>query len=233
MNLLEIVTSMSAMTDKTKPYVMNGTIWKYESRYDVLVPTNEIPKSINADGTPYNSGRGWETGYYIDAGTGEKRSTSNTSYYEVTGFIPVKADDIFRIAGYTFDASGTVYDNITFYDSSFALVGAFTAVSNYNPLSQFIKDDDSMEICVSTAATTNFTQDTKNRIAYMRLSFSTISNSTTCIINLFEEKVELKPAGWYDTKMPYYGDDIKTQGETINQHTGIIGKIQRYMGLHK
>lgn len=221
MKTLEIVTSVDEMTDKSKPYAMNGTVWKYEARYDVLVPVNEIPKSTNSDGTPYNNGKGWKTGYYVGAGNGKE--TVNAEY-ECTGFIPVTYTDIFRIANYT--SNGTAYDNIVFFDSSFAVIGAFTDNSNYNPLSQFKKDDGTMEVCINTAGTTNFTSANKKKIAYMRLSFAKITNNTTCIVNVFEESTELKDVSWYDTKLPYYGEAIQSQG-------GIIEKLKRYMGLHK
>lgn len=229
MNILQIVTSIEEMVDKTKLYVMNGTIWKYEARYDVIVPINEIPNSTNSDKTPYigeNGEQGYKYGYYIAAGTGQEVGNAG---YRCTGFIPIKSSDTFRIQNYS--NGGISYDNITFYNDSFEYVGAFTASSSYNPLSQF-EQDGIMEGCISTANTTNFTATQKDSIAYMRLSFTGINSNTSCIINIFDETAEFVPQSWHDTRFPYYGDAIANQNNTITNSNKLIDKILRYMGLH-
>ena len=145
----------------------------------VLAYTNVIPQSINADGTPFNNGRGWLHGYMIEVTNGNLRGNSS---WNITGFIPVTQNDTFRIKNYGFSATPTAYDNISFYDSSFGFLGVFTASSPKNPLSQFVADG-MMTACIASAGATNFDAAKKASIAYMRLSFDDITDSTIVTIN--------------------------------------------------
>ena len=48
--------------------------------------TNQIPLSINSDGTPFNGGQGWKTGFRMSLSSGGESSADGC---ECTGFIPV------------------------------------------------------------------------------------------------------------------------------------------------
>lgn len=78
--------------------------------------TNQIPLSINADGTPYNGGQGWKTGYRLNS-SGEETAQANV---EVTGFMPCKKTDVLYFKNMTFAKSGTGkdYSYIAIYDSN-------------------------------------------------------------------------------------------------------------------
>lgn len=82
-------------------------------------PTNWVPLSINADGTPYNGGLGYKGGYRIRSGGAEGGHENGSC----TGYIPVKGGDVVRM--YPIDStllsvSGTA---INVSDSSFTNLG--------------------------------------------------------------------------------------------------------------
>jgi hypothetical protein len=231
--MLLIVNSKEEMLDTSQQYVLasTGTIWQYSSKTITTNPTNKIPLSITSDGSPFNSGRGWKNGYFINAGTGAE---SANSQYECTGFIPVKATDTFRIKNFNMTSPATSYDNVSFYKSDFTFIGAFTNSSSANPLSQFISNG-IMEACISTAGTTNFTADKKNNIAYMRLSFNNITDSTFLTVNQPLEPTTETISDWYDTGLKYQDttEEVARLEASVAELKETCYKIIRYMGLHQ
>ena len=212
---------ISECTDTTKLYVLpDGYIYAYMNKTETISPTNRIPLSIGSDGSPFNGTQGWKTGCSLNAGTGAEYTTSNTAYYEVTGFIPVKATDTFRIKDYEFASPAAAYDNICFYDSSFGFIKAFTNSSAANPLSQFIKGDGTIEACISNAATTNFTSADRSAIAYMRLSAFRILATTFLTINEPLESSSSTYTGWHNTGHAFvpadYENDIIDLKERVS-----------------
>jgi hypothetical protein len=173
------ITSTAVSGNKITIAKVTGNVVITATATEIVLYTNVLPLSINSDKTLFASGKGWKTGVNINAGTGEETARSG---WEVSGFIPVKSTDTFRIANYLMDTTATAYDNVTFYDSSFAYIGSFTNSSSYNPLSQFIANG-VMTACINTATKTNFTATKKSNIAYMRLSFKNITADTIVTIN--------------------------------------------------
>lgn len=97
----------------TRLYVNELLVWK---NY-----TNQVPLSINSDGTTYNT-TGYKNGYRVRSGGAE--TTNSVSF--CTGFIPVKGGDIIRIYGCEFSqSSGGNAINVS--DSSFTNIGQFTS----------------------------------------------------------------------------------------------------------
>lgn len=100
---------------EVKQLTLDGTlIWKAGI-------TNRIPLSINADGTIYNGGLGYKTGYRVRSGGGEA-DCHNTS---CSGYIPVKPGDVIRIANCTFDEPNNS-NAINASDASFSNIGQWT-----------------------------------------------------------------------------------------------------------
>ena len=173
------ITSTVVSGDTITIPKVTGNIVITATATEIIRYTNLLPLSTKADGTLFVEGVGYKTGYNLNAGTGEETSRSG---YEVSGFIPYKATDTFRIKDCKFNAEA--YDNICFYDSNFGFVGAFTNKSSYNPLNQFgDSNTGTMVGCISTATTTNFNATKKNSIAYMRLSAAGIKSSTIVTVN--------------------------------------------------
>lgn len=85
--------------------------------------TNRIPLSINADGTLYNGGKGWKTGYRLNSSGAEAAATG----MEVVGFIPFTLGDVAYFANMTLivgnSAAQASNQYIVFYDAAFAKIG--------------------------------------------------------------------------------------------------------------
>lgn len=91
---------------------LNGQmIWRQPVR-------NQVPLSINADGTPYNGGLGYKDDYRVRSGGAEAAHTGATC----TGYIPVHPGDVVRISGCDFDYVSTG-NAINASDSSFTNLG--------------------------------------------------------------------------------------------------------------
>lgn len=235
---LLIVNSVEEMVDTSQQYVLasTGTIWQYSSKTVTVNPTNQIPKSIDSSKKPFNGEQGWKTGYRLSDGDGTERSLAN---YEVTGFIPITYNDTFRVKNFISQAD--YYNNICFYNSSFTFVKPFTGSSSYNPLSQFIKTDGTMEGSLSKLTTTNATTTQLQSIAYMRLSLIGIDNTTFLTINEPLEPTTTTVSDWYDTGVKYQdsSEEIAQLQESVVQlQEGMVllqanvDKLKRYMGLH-
>lgn len=194
----EFANNTDECTDNTKLYVLpNNEIYAYMTKEVTTIPTNLIPLSTNADGTPYNGGQGWKTGVIIGAGNGNETTSSSAPYHEATGFIPCKSTDVLRIKNFTPNASGS-YDCIALYDSNHAFLGVFTIGSAYNPLKQFITDG-VFEGRFADATTTNISASKRNSMAYIRFSFLEITNNTIVTVNQPLEPTTERITGWQTT----------------------------------
>lgn len=81
--------------------------------------TNQVPLSINADGSIYNDGLGYKNGYRVRSGGAEATQTNAT----ITGFIKVNAGDVVRISGCVFSWEWGTNTAINVADSSFTNLG--------------------------------------------------------------------------------------------------------------
>lgn len=91
-----------------------GVLWK--NGY-----TNQVPVSIDTDGSIYN-GTGYKDNYRIRSG-GTETALSNSS---CTGFIPVQGGDIVRFTGWALDFV-TAGNAINVSDAAFTNLGQFTS----------------------------------------------------------------------------------------------------------
>lgn len=129
--LPEIVDSIEDMTDTSKVYVLksDGMIYGYQT---TTVTTDEtpaytdlVPTSVNQDGTPYNDGLGYKSGYRINSSGVEG---ARDGMY-VTGYIPVAANDVIRIKNHG-TQTGSNNSYIGLYTESFSLYSLFYSNTN-------------------------------------------------------------------------------------------------------
>lgn len=98
---------------------INGTlVWK-------AGPTNQVPLSINPDGSIYN-GKGYKDGYRIRSG-GVEAEAVNTS---CTGFIEVAPGDVVRFSGMPWFDGASSGNALNAADANFANLGQFTIGQN-------------------------------------------------------------------------------------------------------
>ena len=173
--------SVAECTDTTKMYVLpDGYIYAYmETSIEGGKPLfkNVLSTAINADGTPYNGGKGYKSGYRINSSNVEVEATNRCC----TGFIPVKNTDTIRILGFCSPTDATGKNGyIGFYDSTFT-----TRVGRAYEDGGILPEDGSLSTFVPSdlkgfhSSNTNATSAT----AYMRISTGVINENSIITIN--------------------------------------------------
>lgn len=132
------VPSMMSSADLDKKYVLKSDIFTKKAQLtledgttvliDVIVAsegttiqkyTNQVPKSIDTDGSVYN-GCGYEYGLRLSSSGVTKAQA--VSY--VTGYMPARAGDVIRIFGCGWGTNLNANNYICAYDSNFSFIGA-------------------------------------------------------------------------------------------------------------
>ena len=213
--------SVDECADTTKIYVLpDGYLYAHMTKS--VNPTNRLMEAIDSDGTPYNGGQGWKTGYYLPSVAGDDLESA---VYEVTGFIPYKYTYTFRAKNLTLETAHS-FNKINFYDKDFTFIKSFIMNSTANPMTQFVKDDGTVEGCLANSLTSNITTAQKQSIAYFRISCIDISDATLITIN---EPLETSlTTAWLNTGHAYqptdYEDriiDLEREVEKLSNNNGI------------
>ena len=136
---------------------------------DTSVYTNQIPLSTEADGTLYNNGQGFKTGYRISGSSGNESAQDGT---EVTGFIPVKYGDTVYLKGIVDDGTHI----IALYNSNHEKIVSLT--TSQIPVTL---DGSVSSFTIPTAAITNASSNTD--YAFIRLSATQITADSIITVN--------------------------------------------------
>ena len=183
----EFANSVDECTDTTKLYVLpDGYIYAYMTKSVTHTPTNQVPNSKAADGTPYNGGQGYKDNTRLSLSAGE----SSQNGYTVTGFIPVKVGDTIRFKNVNTSSSSTnVF--IIFYNSSHNYVGYLRNAQATEILSA--------GICVLDDTLT-LTSGTLDGTAFFRVSMKTNNQADYFFtINELTEPTIVTEDGWFST----------------------------------
>lgn len=150
--------------------------------------TNQIPKSINSDGTPYNGGQGWKTNTRLNY-NGTETALDN---WEVTGFIPVTGTSKIYFSGIDFNSDGQGKNYLALYDSNFATLGSnvFTAwLEGKNYTDENVRLDENGNLTylsVPYLESGNFGNagfDFGPKLAYIRISACGITNDSIITVD--------------------------------------------------
>ena len=172
--------STAECADTSKLYVLpDGFIYAYMGHVG-LAYENQIPLSINSDGSAYNGVKGYKTGYRLNS-SGVETEQANCG---VTGFIPVKYGDVVRFKNFAFTPGGSgsgAY--IAIYDS------AFTKLSVVNPsgfedngyLFRPYTVDEETGYLVSITLANEY--DSSYGYAYIRISAPDLDGNTIVTVN--------------------------------------------------
>ena len=129
--------------------------------------TNQIPISLDANGTSIYNGKGYKTGYRLNSSNSEVAATNMC----VTGFIPAKAGDIIRIKNVTIAGGASPY--------ALALTGLYVNVtgkiSQSWSTSGLVADSNGI-ITITIPSTATTTQ-------YFRLSCGVINDTSIITVN--------------------------------------------------
>ena len=106
-NSANLATAISSISTGITPsgnitFTQNGTYDVTDKSSAVVnIPaftvTNLVPGSLEADGTPYNNGLGYKTGYSLSTTIGSPSAEISKSARAVTGFIPASRYDYIRV----------------------------------------------------------------------------------------------------------------------------------------
>lgn len=209
----EFAQMVDGCTDTSKLYVLpDGYIYAYMTK--TVNPTNQLTKAVDTDGTPFNGGKGWKTGYFLNpSGGAESESTG----YEVTGYIPYTYTQTFRAKNLTLETAHG-YNSIAFYDKDFNFIKIFTMNSSYNPMSQFVRGDGTIEGRLADSLTSNITEAQKKTVAYFRIGCISIDDTT--VITVDEPFEPTNIIGWHNTELAFvpadYEDRIIELEEKVN-----------------
>ena len=151
---------------------------------DVTTPINQIPISINADGTPFvgtNGEKGYKTNTRLSISSGGE-STSSASGLETTGFIPIKAGDTIYIKGITIDADSTTQP-ICWYNANFEPSKTGGANSGGAYAGQVFGGVNGEVASVVFNATNLNNHNVNEDVAYIRLTAKEINENSILTIN--------------------------------------------------
>lgn len=175
----EFANSIAECTDTSKLYVLpDGYIYAYMACTEYPY-TNQIPLSIDSDGSRYNSGWGWKSGYRLNS-SGEEVAAIGVA---VTGFIPVKAGDVIRFKDVPWIVGGgTGSDYIAVYKSDFSLS---LSSSSPNGLDGVTYMYDAYTVDDETGYLTSLTIRDKydEGVAYLRISATGMSGDAVITVN--------------------------------------------------
>jgi len=115
-NEIVLSGSLAAGVYTIKYEMEDGTIIDIGKLSFGAIYTNQIPLSVDADGSPYNGGQGWKTGYRISISSGTEREQAD---YECTGFIKVNSNtSVIRLKNIEV-VDGDTTASIVGYDANF------------------------------------------------------------------------------------------------------------------
>lgn len=146
--------------------------------------TNMILLSTNVDGTPYNNGRGWKTGYRLNSSAVEAEQEG----FECTGFMPIKHGDIIRFKNIKWNINSDNADKSYFsaYNANKEKFSSNNATTFKNtPAYQDCckYDEDGNLIEFDTAGHTDMNTWIDADVSYFRISAEEITDQSIITIN--------------------------------------------------
>lgn len=168
--------SVEECTDTSKLYVLpDGFIYAYMTVTEESSGasyTNVLPQAIDSDGTPYNGGLGYKTGYRVNSSFIEKEATGRCC----TGFIPVTQNDVIRLKNIYHPTDANYNGYIQFFDSDFGGIG-----SGYEKTAFVLTDGE----CTIDVATCQLSTGVSARqyFKYFRISTGQIDSNSIITIN--------------------------------------------------
>lgn len=110
---VEFADSIEECTDTTKLYVLpDGYIYAYMTKENVPLFTNQLKNAIDTDGTKYNGGLGYKTGWRFNSSKQEVEAEGQL----ITGYIPYTAGQVIRISGFNTSDKPNGYFQVCYGD---------------------------------------------------------------------------------------------------------------------
>ena len=154
---------------------------------DEPVYVNALSLAVDSDGTPYNGGKGYKTGYRLNSSSVEAAKEG----MEVTGFIPVKAGDVLYLynIGMKTDSENKGNMYIYCYNSNFGNVAecyfrmdsSSAAIANGSIVLD--ASNNVAQIHINKNLYPNLNDSAAANIAYLRFSADEITDTSVITIN--------------------------------------------------
>ena len=228
----EFVDDVAACTDESKLYVLQstGTIHAYMAHTEYPF-TNQIPLSINADGTEYVGDNG-EDGYTRGRRINSDAEEVAASGYGMTGYIPVKDGDVVYLKNVPYNTNDSENaDYFVMYGDDFTmqLCGHPQDLANAGYLYKDVTIDEETGQLLSIRMYEKY----EGSIGYIRISAKGLDNSAIVTIN--EEIVDdpIISHRWTDTGYAFVPADyeprvIKAENDIAALKQAITGDIAVY-----
>lgn len=188
---LDSVTVTMGGVDITSTVYSNGAISIANVTGDIVITatattiqlTNQIPISTESDGTPYNGGLGYKSGYRINSAGAE---TALAGKY-VTGFIPISAGDHITFEGMSINSAAQDNNYIAFYDNTHKCLWSKYAYSWYSQTSTVLApmtaDNGNLTSITLTGGTYGGINYDFSTAAYMRVACNNIDSNSAIYID--------------------------------------------------
>ena len=138
-------------------------------------PPNMIASAIESDGTPYNNGQGYKSGYRLNS-SGVETAAANAF---VTGFMPVAQNDVIHFVDTNLHAVAGASDTslcyVVFYNSSFTKIQSVQAVGIVNDSAHFTYTLDANSMLETLKIDYSGSSVDYSNVAYMRISSANLS----------------------------------------------------------
>ena len=138
-------------------------------------PPNMISSAINSDGTPYNNGQGYKSGYRLNSSGVETAAAAAF----VTGFMPVAQNDVIHFVDTNLHAVSGASDTslcyVAFYNSSFAKIQSIQAIGIVNSSAHFTYTLDANSMLETLKVDNSSSSVDYSNVAYMRISSANLS----------------------------------------------------------
>lgn len=213
-------------TTATSELIPTSISLSYKKIASLATYTNQIPLSINADGTPYvgsNGEDGYKSGYRIKSDGTEVEQDGNY----ITGYIPCDQNAVFQLRDVDITDSGD--HKVAFYDKDFVFLKAASGQGLYSSKdsSQIVNDglvfDGTGMLSVLPIYALRYWKfdDIFTNIAYVRFSAGSITDSSIITVN--EEIIDgSSPDGGLITEnIPIAWEVGLKLGKNDNNHTTV------------
>lgn len=178
-DLTAVTVTADVLLDGYTAYDASGNL--ITGTYGTTTYTNQIPISTDSDGTAYNGGTGYKSGYRLNSSGNE--SAASGKY--VTGFMPVSQGQTVTCENMQINTATQDNNYIAFYDSNFALLSGCSryAYAWVNQSGDAIKPltTDSNNYLTSFTVTGTSTYDFSN-VAYFRIACNLIDSTSAIYV---------------------------------------------------
>lgn len=154
-----------------------GDLILAESEPETEVVINQITISTDESGNLFNDGKGYKSGYRLSLSSGNESAEAD---YEVTGFIPVKYNDIIRIKN--IDISQHDWINVVFYNADKTKLST-SGISGTQLYHMFVTNGTESDGVYEAKLSGDIHNSITSEVAYIRVGSQSITDESIITVN--------------------------------------------------